>query len=86
MACTLAAIFCLAVPMYVIRPFRPQGAQALALALAVRDAGPWISAACVFIILLAAIWAWKRSLGLPSRIALVSLLDCSRRSLPNPCE
>lgn len=72
-ACTLAALFCLAVPMYVIRPFRPQGTQSLAFALAVRGAGPWISAVCVLIILCATLCAWSRSGGLLPRIAMVSL-------------
>ena len=71
--CALVPIVCLAIPMYVIRPFRPQDPSQLALALTVRSLGPWLSAVCV----LGAIWAvftgWKRSNRLVGRIALVCL-------------
>jgi Protein of unknown function (DUF3179) len=62
---TLAAISavvgvaCVAIPMFVIRPFRPQGAQELEIALAVRHAGPWIAAVCAAAALLLLIQSWK---------------------------
>jgi len=59
--------------MYVIRPFRPQGAHALAFALTVRDAGPWVAAACILIAFCAVIWAWRRTRALRPRIALASV-------------
>lgn len=71
--CSLVSIGCLAIPMYVIRPFRPQDPGQLALALTVRGIGPWLSAVCV----LGAIWAvfkgWTRSNRLFGRIGLVFL-------------
>src|SRR3978361_1819971 len=47
--CALVAITTLAIPMYIIRPFVPQAPRALALALGVRVAAPWLSALCVLV-------------------------------------
>jgi len=55
----VVAAFCTAYPMYVIRPFRAQGAGELALALGVLQLRPWITVACA----LAAIVAAWRSTG-----------------------
>jgi hypothetical protein len=63
----LAALTCLAIPMYVIRPFRPQDPAALHLALTVRGLAPWITAACAFFVLLIVIFKW-RSARILSRI------------------
>jgi Protein of unknown function (DUF3179) len=68
---TLIAASCLFIPMYVIRPFRPQGVRELDFALAVRGAGPWLSAACLLPVLWALFSAWRRPIARPSRIALV---------------
>ena len=73
LACAFVAIACLAIPMYVIRPFRPQDPHQLAFALTVRNAGPWLSGACVVAVLCLVSLLWRRSIGLLSRIALVSL-------------
>ena len=43
--CALA-FACFAYPMYVIRPFRAQGAGELQTALAIRAWGPWVAIAC----------------------------------------
>jgi len=45
-------------PLYVIRPFRHQGARELAAALFVKQVGPAVSVACALLalILLAAMW------------------------------
>jgi hypothetical protein len=37
--------------MFVIRPFRPQGAQELDFALMVRHAGPWLAGLCAVVVL-----------------------------------
>jgi hypothetical protein len=71
--CTLVAIATLAIPMYVIRPFVPQAPPALALALGVRSAAPWLSAVCALVAALAIKFAWHR-FGLISKIALPLLL------------
>lgn len=73
LACALASILCLAIPMYVIRPFRPQGEKELAFALTVRGIGPWVSAACAFAALVLLITSWKHSVGLLRRIVLCAL-------------
>jgi hypothetical protein len=71
--CVVISAACLAVPMYVIRPFRPQGLQELNLALAIRHIGPWVSAVCAAVVLLLVIRLWKvRKTGL--RITLAGLL------------
>jgi Protein of unknown function (DUF3179) len=69
----LVSIACLAIPMYVIRPFRPQDAHQLAFALTVRNAGPWLSAACVIVVFCALFLVWRRAIGWPSRIGLIAL-------------
>ena len=58
---------CLAIPMYVIRPFRPQDPSQLALALTVRNLAPWISAVCAIVALWVLIAVWKKS-GIVRRI------------------
>jgi Protein of unknown function (DUF3179) len=58
--------------MFVIRPFRPQGAQELNLALAVRHAGPWLSAVCTVVVLLLVIRLWNVT-RIWSRIMLVGM-------------
>ncbi|HTD96367.1 MAG TPA: DUF3179 domain-containing (seleno)protein [Edaphobacter sp.] len=61
LAGAVVSVACVAIPIYVIRPFRPQGARALDIALAVRDAGPWVSGVCAAIALLATVLVWKRA-------------------------
>jgi len=70
--CALISILCVAIPMYVIRPFRPQGAQQLALALGVH-VGPWISSFCAVISLLVLVWSWKKVPRVSFRIAMVAV-------------
>jgi hypothetical protein len=71
--CALIVIATLAIPMVVIRPFVPQDAHALAFALTVRGAAPWLSAVCTVLALGAVIWAWK-ALRLGGKIVLPLLL------------
>jgi Protein of unknown function (DUF3179) len=58
LVCAMVSAACVAIPMYVIRPFRPQGAQALNVALSVRHAGPWVSGLCAAAVLLLVIRLW----------------------------
>lgn len=71
--CALISILCVAIPMYVIRPFRPQGARELALALGVRHMGPWISGFCAVIAIAVLIWSWRNISRVGFRIAMVAL-------------
>jgi Protein of unknown function (DUF3179) len=66
-------VACVAIPMFVIRPFRPQGAQELAIALAVRRAGPWLAGVCAAVVLILLIQSWKIMRTGP-RVAMVGLL------------
>lgn len=72
--CALAPLVCVAIPMFVIRPFVAQGATALRVALAVRQAGPFVSGVCLGIALAMMIWGWGRSRGIGARIFPVLLL------------
>lgn len=69
---TLVSMACFAYPLYVIRPFRHQGARELAAALFVLRIGPWVSiagaAACVAL----AIYAWPHTRGWMRRGLLVA--------------
>jgi hypothetical protein len=67
--CALVAALCLAIPVYVIRPFRPQGPREMALALTVRHFAPWLSAVCAAVALVLLFWSWKKS-SLMRRICL----------------
>lgn len=71
--CALVSALCVAIPMYVIRPFRPQGARELALALVVRHAGPWISGLCAAIALVLLIWSWRKLSRVGPRITMIAL-------------
>jgi hypothetical protein len=68
---TLLAALTLAVPLFVIRPFRPQGAHEFAFALAVRNWSPYISGACLLLILLVLFRARKRA-GIGARSLLLA--------------
>jgi len=60
-ACALISLLCFAVPMYVIRPFRPQGPHEFPLAMAIRQAGPAVSALCAVFAIVVLIRAWPRT-------------------------
>ena len=67
------SIACVAIPMFVIRPFRPQSAEALNLALAVRQVGPWLAGVCAIALLLLLVRLW-RVVRVGARIMLAGLL------------
>ena len=70
---TLVSLLCLAIPMYVIRPFRPQDPWQLDVALTVRGLAPWISTACALATLASFARAWRDRMRLWLRIALATL-------------
>jgi hypothetical protein len=57
--CAAVSVGCVAIPMFVIRPFRPQGAQELDFALTVRHVGPWLAGVCAAVVLLLMVRLWK---------------------------
>ena len=67
------SIACVMIPMYVIRPFRPQNARALEIALMARDAGPWLSGLCAAIVLFLTVKLWRNA-RVGARIMLVCLM------------
>jgi energy-coupling factor transporter transmembrane protein EcfT len=73
------AAFCAAYPMYVIRPFRAQGADELALALLVIQIRPWVTMLCAALAIFAAWKAPTRRIWMGLGAALVCLLAISTR-------
>ena len=66
---TVIPIVCLAVPMYVIRPFRPQSPSQLALALTLRDIASWLTAICAIAVVIVSALTWAHAKRRLSRIA-----------------
>jgi len=58
-ACLAIALFSVAYPVYVIRPFRPQGADELAAALVVTRFRPGVTIACALVAIFAAVAYWR---------------------------
>jgi len=65
LALALVSLACSAVPLYVIRPFRYQGARELAAALFVIRVGPAVSVVCALlaVILLVVMWSLRMNSG-----------------------
>lgn len=59
------------IPLFVIRPFRPQGPTELAVAFAVRRVAPWVTATCAAGTVLAAVASWGRIPRVWQRITVV---------------
>ena len=73
-ACALVSLACFALPLYVIRPFRHQGASELNLALFVLRVAPWLSAVSAVVCLVLLLWNWPRARGWVARSALAICL------------
>ena len=71
--CLVTAFVAVAYPMYVIRPFRAQGAAELAAALKVRHWGPAAAAVGAAVALACAIAIWKISRSRVWRIVALSM-------------
>src|SRR5580692_10429732 len=63
LACAVASAACVWIPIHIIRPFHPQDAAALTVALRVHDAGPWLAGLCAALVVVLTIWSWKRVSG-----------------------
>lgn len=72
-ACLLLAIFCLAWPMYVIRPFRPQGPAELDSALAVLRLRPYLLGACLLLSLAVAAVDWRHAARRSRKFVLAAI-------------
>jgi Protein of unknown function (DUF3179) len=77
LACAVASVACVWIPMHIIRPFHPQEGRALTVALWVHDAGPLLSGLCAALVMALTIWSWKRVSGrvrrIGFRVAMISL-------------
>jgi hypothetical protein len=71
-ACLAAALFFLAYPIYVIRPFRYQGARELAAALIIIQYRPALEILCATLAVLILITAW-RHVAIRRKLALAFL-------------
>ena len=63
--CLAVSLFSVIYPIYVIRPFRPQGARELAAALVVARFRPWVALISAAAAMLALAWSWHK---LPRRM------------------
>jgi hypothetical protein len=68
----LLSLACFAYPMYVIRPFRHQGAKELKFALFLAQIGPWLSLVCALACLALVVYTWPRIHGRLRHAAAVS--------------
>ena len=68
----VVAAICFAYPMYVIRPFRHQGATELAAALAIIQIRPWLSIVSAVLCLALTVLAWPRIRGKLARGLVVA--------------
>jgi hypothetical protein len=71
--CALVAFAAFFVPMYVIRPFRAQGAAELAVALVVRRYGPWVALVSAVAGLAVATLLWRGAVHWRTRIGAAAL-------------
>jgi hypothetical protein len=74
LACLAVSLICVAYPVYVIRPFRHQGARELAMALVITEFRPVVTTISALAAVLAAIGYWLRQprkwwLALPAAVA-----------------
>jgi hypothetical protein len=60
LVCAVVSAACVWIPIHIIRPFHPQDATALTVALWVHDAGPLLAALCAGLVVALTIWSWKR--------------------------
>jgi uncharacterized membrane protein len=67
----LVSLACFAYPLYVIRPFRYQGAKELQLALFIARIGPWLSILCAVACLALVVYVWPRICTRLGRVAAV---------------
>ena len=70
--CLLVSLTLLAYPVFVIRPFRAQGARELRLALAVIRYRPAVMAACLVSAIAASAWYWRQERRWRRRVVSVA--------------
>src|SRR6266576_5289801 len=76
LACAAAAAACVWIPIHVIRPFHPQDATALTVALWVHDAGPLLAGLCAALVVALTIWSWKKLSGGVRRVGFCGAMVC----------
>jgi hypothetical protein len=76
LVCAIASVACVWIPMQVIRPFHPQNATALTVALWVHEAGPLLAGLCAALVAGLTIWSWKRVSATSRRIGFRVAMVC----------
>ena len=76
LTCLAVSLFMVAYPMYVIRPFRTQGARELPVALVVAYYRPLIAAISASLALLALGWYWRSQPGKKQRVIAAAGTAC----------
>jgi hypothetical protein len=71
LACLAVSLFCVAYPIYVIRPFRAQGTRELLAALSVLRYRNAVTVLSALVAIGAALAYWRRTTETPSRITAV---------------
>ena len=61
--CALVSLACFAYPLYVIWPFRRQGAAELHIALFLLRIGPWLAMICAAVCTAVVFYLWPRTRG-----------------------
>ena|SRR5580698_8689272 len=72
LACLAVSLVLVAYPLYVIRPFRAQGARELAAALLVSRFNPLLTAISALVAISAAIAYWRTDLATPRRVLVAA--------------
>src|SRR5581483_6243199 len=67
--CVLISLAVLAYPLYVLRPFRPQGSRELTAALALMRFGPVLEIAFVIAALILLAFSWRQAHGRWRKVA-----------------
>jgi Protein of unknown function (DUF3179) len=75
-ASLVVSLFCVAYPMYVIRPFRAQGPRELAAALLATRIRPALTLVCMAVAIAAALYLWRRA-RVATTIGVALVLVCA---------
>jgi hypothetical protein len=73
LALAVLSVACVWIPLHIIRPFHPQEATALTLALWVHDRGPLLAGLGAALTVALTIWSWKTVRRMGFRVAMICL-------------
>src|ERR1700733_1195453 len=73
LALAVLSVACVWIPLHIIRPFHPQEATGLTLALWVHDRGPLVAGLGAALTVALTIWSWNRVRRMGFRVAMICL-------------